>query len=852
MRHARLLRLAIVFLSVLFLLIARLWQMQVVQHEDWLSEARSSRSHVRRLPYSRGRIVDAEGEVLARDRRSFQLSFEYRSFRRSHPAGQLFEVLGLLGGAEGGLDWCWENAENIGESLLDLHPSQLLGLNSGMRGDLLFYLRRLCQLEGPDVGEQLQEWAQEGELSFSAAFPQARKGFTRNIQETRFSWRTLEDKLPNLMQELESERRRLEWWVRQRGLREAAGRGFGLTAWQVYRELTGELEDSEELLAKLRARWSLAEEKPVGLELGLLLTRGPALQKNERQVQFDSMGALLRKVEEEMPEDLQGARRKIVRDVHGNRIVRLRRDLEYELVDLLARHPSQYPGLFPIEESVRALDSDVAPHLVGRMRAPSREEVSRYEELRADYRRLARTLDRTAVEEASFIALRDQLRSTALRPDERTGASGIESFCSETLGGERGYLEYLEVGEETSDDLAFRPARNGKQVQLSLNARLFLAAEEAVRVGYRIARHELRQKGGKKESLLLLEEETAGFALMDLRDGGIPVLCTSPSYSTEDFQVRYASLAADRNRAPLRHRALAGGANGNQIPYPGSTFKLLAAVEALEQDSSWWDRELMCERVFFIPGSTSVLHCEGYHGPTKMNRAIRQSCNIYFYRLGLELGYPALWKRAKELGFGKPTGLELTGKETKDGSWELSGLNAQLELGANSMLHPSKAKGKVPAMHFAIGQAHITASPLQMARFYGWLANGKLWRPHLLKNIGGQTINPEWASVPLSEENRLRLRTALSEVVNHSAGTAWHEDYSLSEWGVVGKTGTAQVGVRGGSPLPKHAWFTGYFPEENPRWSFAIFCEGADLHGGEIATRILHSFLSEVGEELLQ
>ncbi|MDP7245816.1 MAG: penicillin-binding transpeptidase domain-containing protein, partial [Planctomycetota bacterium] len=699
---------------------------------------------------------------------------------------------------------------------------------------------------------QLREWSLEGDLIFAQAFPGARIGFEKNIQDSKLSWGHLEDSLPNLMQKLEHERRRLEWWVRQRGLREAAGRSFGLTAWQVYRQLTGGEEEAAELLEKLSQRWGSHEESFDSAELGLLLTRGPALSKENRQKQFDAMGALLRKVEEKIPEDLQGARRKIVRDVHGNRIVRLRRDLDYGLVDLLARNPVQYPGLFPVEESVRALDSEMVPHLVGRMRAPSREEVSRYEELRADYRRLARTLGRTASEEASFLALRDQLRSTALRPDERTGASGIESLCRETLSGERGYLEYLEVGEETSDDLAFRAARNGKDVQLSLNSRWISAAEEAIRVGYRIARHELRQAGGSQKSLLLLEEETAGFALLDLKNGGIPVLCTSPSYSTKDFQTRYASLAADRSGAPLRHRGLAGGANGNQIPYPGSTFKLLVASVALEQDPSWWDRELMCERVFFIPGSTNVLHCEGYHGPTKMNRAIRQSCNIYFYRLGMELGYETLWRQANELGFGQPTGLELTGRHTKSGNWELAGRSAHLELGANSMLPPSKAHGVVPAMHFAIGQAHVTASPLQMARFFGWLATGKLWRPRLLENVAGEKVLPEWEEPKLSESNRHRLRTALSEVVNHTTGTAWNEEYSLTEWGVAGKTGTAQVGVRGGEALPKHAWFTGYFPEENPRWAFAVFCEGADLHGGEISTRILHSFLSQVGEEILR
>jgi penicillin-binding protein 2 len=222
-----------------------------------------------------------------------------------------------------------------------------------------------------------------------------------------------------------------------------------------------------------------------------------------------------------------------------------------------------------------------------------------------------------------------------------------------------------------------------------------------------------------------------------------------------------------------------------------------------------------------------------------MREAIQKSCNVYFYRLAADLGYRLLWTRARQLGFGLPSGLELSVLEPKEEEVIATGSGAWLERGANSLTHPRKAASPLAPLHFAIGQGYVTASPLQMARFYGWLATGKLATPRLvLEGAGGAPALPETERFLLSSASRVKLMDALRSVVEEQGGTAWDPETSLALHRVSGKTGTAQVG--GGE---NHAWFAGYFPWDKPRYAFAVFCENVDLHGGELATLVLDRFL---------
>jgi len=853
MNEKRIIRLAVVFMMLVGVLLGRLFQIQVVEHDEWVKEARRSRSHVRSIPFKRGAIFDVRGRSLAEDRRSADLMFEYRAFRRSHPAGQVLEALSLLGGAPGGLEHCWSEIDRLVPRLLSVSAETIRELSPRAQGDLLFYLRGLSGWSDSASAKEAQTWVKEGEGTYLNRFPRSLAASEQLVVEARLHWADLEQYVPRVMQRLEKERRNLEWWVRQRALREAAGRGFGLTAYQVYRELVEEPDSALALASKIVDRWDLGESSESAHEVRDLLTTVPASEERDRQSQFDTFGRILRTIEDRSKDDLIGARRRVIRDVHGNRVVRLSKDLEYELIDLLARQPDDFPGLYPEENPKRDYPDETAIHLVGRLRSPSAEEVLRYRELQADYKFLQQKLSRSPSEERSLLDLKDQLRRTALRPDEVTGASGYEWSFRQELAGERGYLEALDSVELRQHELGFRPARDGKDLRLACDIRLMESAQDAIRTGYRIARHRLRKAGGTAEQLGFLKTEKTGIALIDLRDGSIPVLATLPTYSGAEFRSEYAALARDVEHAPLRHRALAGGGSGAQVPYPGSTFKLLVAMEALRQDAGWWARTLKCERVYRPFGPEGkALHCEGMHGDIVMKDAIRHSCNVFFYKLGELLGYSSIHKRAVEMGFGAPLAQALTGKQ-ENHQWQLAGPNRILEMGGNWLRDPTTARGRMAPMHLAIGQAHISSSPLQMARFFGWLAVGKLWEPSLVASLGDHRMVSEFVEPPFDDLSRQRLGVALKEVVQHPAGTAFDEEHDLSEWDVAGKTGTAQVGIQAnGRPIPKHAWFAGYFPAESPRYAVAVLCENSDLHGGEIATIILHEFLSREAEALLQ
>jgi cell division protein FtsI/penicillin-binding protein 2 len=152
-------------------------------------------------------------------------------------------------------------------------------------------------------------------------------------------------------------------------------------------------------------------------------------------------------------------------------------------------------------------------------------------------------------------------------------------------------------------------------------------------------------------------------------------------------------------------------------------------------------------------------------------------------------------------------------------------------------------------MRTAIGQVGVQASPLQMARLYGWLATSALPSARIVLEGSGASPAVDSRGVPvLADRYRKQISEALSAVNYELGGTAYKAEFPI-KWQIVGKTGTSQVSL-GGSPQPTHAWFTGYFPADNPQYAFGIMCENTGLHGGQIASFILKEFLQQAMPQL--
>jgi len=213
-----------------------------------------------------------------------------------------------------------------------------------------------------------------------------------------------------------------------------------------------------------------------------------------------------------------------------------------------------------------------------------------------------------------------------------------------------------------------------------------------------------------------------------------------------------------------------------------------------------------------------------------LHKALVESCDVYFYELGDQLGMPAISSEARLWGFGEPTGIGI-GPETAGTVPKTGGKGAKRWFRGETMIT-------------AIGQGAVTVTPLQMARFMAAIANGgKLLRPHL---VAGESPEVErQINVPADELQK--VRNAMHDVVASVHGTAHYAMGHLA-WSSAGKTGTAQVvgeaqddkGKSKGrveKKLQDHAWFAGYAPYKNPRIAYAVLVEHGG-HGGHAAAPV--------------
>ncbi|MHC4379919.1 MAG: penicillin-binding transpeptidase domain-containing protein, partial [Planctomycetota bacterium] len=642
-------------------------------------------------------------------------------------------------------------------------------------------------------------------------------------------------------------------------LQGAAAQALGESSATLRGRLLRSGEKRDQTLIALRTQWNL-EATPAAL--GALLW---PLQDRESQfleeMEAQALGSLLDDyltgIEASFPEDAKGQRRNQVRRVHHDRVVVMRRDLDFPLVDLLAQQHEDYPGLFLMEVARRIYPDDVSPLLVGATRQVNPDETDEYEAIQDRFVALRRLFHRTPEQEAEFRQIRDRLWSDTLRPDETRGATGVELVYEEQLRGSRGYLQVLEAGEEDGLplELLFSPPRNGTDIVLSLDSAMEKAAQRVVEKVYRDTPGRLSDQFPETPDAAFHAFDAGhprvGFALLDLRTGETPLVMSTPTFTREEYRRDYARLRDIRAGSPLRNRALGGGYYAAETPFPGSTFKPLVAAAALQGDPTLWNRIYHCAGFIEpIPGGRA-LKCDSRwgHGDVAMREALKKSCNVYFYLLAEEIGAAAIHHYARGLGFDRPTGMELVQFDPTASAvhpfLDLEG-DARLERNANYLDDlASLDRSTVRLMSTAIGQVGVQASPLQMARFYGWLATGELLQPRLVQSGGGGSPARVGAEVPtVAPGQRARILDALSAVSYEEGGTAERTSFP-ADWGIVGKTGTAQVAAAAGDGglAPTHAWFTGFFPADEPRYAFAVLCENTGLHGGQVASFILKEFL---------
>ena len=263
-------------------------------------------------------------------------------------------------------------------------------------------------------------------------------------------------------------------------------------------------------------------------------------------------------------------------------------------------------------------------------------------------------------------------------------------------------------------------------------------------------------------------------------------MVSRPSFDPSQFgrgidREDWEAIRSDK-RNPLRDR------NIQEHYPPGSTFKVIAAITGLEEGLINLNTVHFCSGKFKFGRRT--FHCWKKYGHQNVNlyKALRESCNVYFYKMSTQLDIDILAKYASAFGMGKKTGIALPR--------EVSGLIPTKEW----KLQRSGVKWQHgETLSCVIGQSYVLATPLQIAQMFSVVANGgTLYRPYLVQEIftnSGEVIERFWpqirSRVEISEKTLKAVRKGLFQVVNHPKGTAFYRRGAGLQ--MAGKTGTSQV-----------------------------------------------------------
>lgn len=401
------------------------------------------------------------------------------------------------------------------------------------------------------------------------------------------------------------------------------------------------------------------------------------------------------------------------------------------------------------------------------------------------------------------------------RLGETIGKEGFEASGNDKLKGVDGQKRILvdQLGTEVAN-FGQADAVAGRSLYLTLDAGLQKVMQDAY------------------------GEEAGAAVVLDLRDGGILAMYSSPSYDPNLFLNRLSQDMVDRYlinpTRPMLNRAIQG------IYAPGSTFKLLIALAALEKGVATPQTAIFCGGKKNFYGRDFRCDKLSGHGTLNMVQAIAQSCDVYFYELASRMDIDDIYATAEKYGLTERTGIDLPQeKRTRIPSraWKRK---------ANAR-DPKWYAGETISV--GIGQGAVGVTPIGLARFYALLATkGKLLTPHLFYGYRSDQSNelepapvPPARDTPLDPRNWAVLDEGLYEVVR--SGTAARS--GLKEIAIAGKTGTAQVVTfvdkahyaRQAKHLKDHALFAGYAPREKPQIAFAVVVENAGF-GADMAAPI--------------
>lgn len=484
---------------------------------------------------------------------------------------------------------------------------------------------------------------------------------------------------------------------------------------------------------------------------------------------------------------------KVRKEIHHNRkfvAVKLKDNLTWDEMAALQLNAPYLPGIFISEGLNRTYPQGIyTAHFLGYVGAVSEKE-----------------------------AKKDPLLSV---PGFKVGKSGLEKFFEQDLRGKGGNIK-LEVNAygRIMKEIERSSGTEGKSLTLTIDTRLQKFAQDT------------------------FGEHSGAAVVLDVHSGEILAFVSVPSFDpnlfTRGISHKDWNALLHNERHPLTNKIISGQYS------PGSTFKIVVALAALEAGIINQNTSYSCSGAMAL--GNHIFHCwrRWGHGKQNLVDALKNSCDIYFYEIALQLGIEKIAEMSRKLGMGAPTGITLDNEYSgliPDQAWKIAKYGEKWQQGESVIA--------------GIGQGYVLATPLQLAVMVSRVVNG------------GFAVSPTFTKLNLKEKGKIKklpisrknieiVKQGMFAVVNSENGTANKAKFDIRGIKMGGKTGTTQVrrismeerqtGVLKDEDLPwrlrNHALFIGYAPHDKPRYAVAVVVEHGSS-GSSVAAPIASKILQE-------
>lgn len=422
-----------------------------------------------------------------------------------------------------------------------------------------------------------------------------------------------------------------------------------------------------------------------------------------------------------------------------------------------------------------------------------------------------------------YVGANDELPASALEGEDlRTfhikgtiGRDGLEKQYDDQLQGQTGGIIYRvdPAGFKIDPPLYRQKPEQGQNLMTSLDIDLQLAAERA------------------------MGSNVGGVVAIDIASGEVLALCSKPDYDLNELSPRMTTETFKRinEEGGWFNRAIQG------LYPPGSTFKIVTSCAALRAGAINPNEKFTCNGYYQVGNRLFDCHNKAVHGQVELREALRVSCNVYFYQVGLETGADAIAEEGRRFHLDRPTGIELPAEARKmiipDPAWKKARDGTNWNPGDTA--------------NMAIGQGAVLYSPLQAACMVASFARGESFTAPTILHQPSRSPSGNQPRVPLelSPPNYLAIVEGLERVVQLGTGKTVRIDGVR----IAGKSGTAQKTQRnpktGEIEKINIAWFVAFAPVEKPEIAVVATLEGnepdVEFGGGRFSGPVVKTIMQE-------